>query len=133
MPEATTPLWSSAPLLPLPTEDETVALAQAALDRPLVQWEDAGEEGAPRDFACPPGRYPPRMALEGASIVVWVDITVNARGAVIDATIDEYNGSGYPSIDNAALAAAEACRFTPRPRAAAAHASVSITFTPQRR
>ena len=79
------------------------------------------------------GKYPERMAREGAPVVVNVTVTVNARGLVTDAWIEEDPESGFPSIDIAAAAVARDCRFDAKPDAADETIVMPITFDPRRR
>ncbi len=46
-----------------------------------------------------------------STVAVMVNMTVNARGLVTDAWIEEDDESVFPSIDIAALAVARDCRF----------------------
>ena len=100
--------------------------------------EAAGEKQ--RAWKCPEvvgylkdGKYPERMAREGAAVAVMVHMTVNARGLVTDAWIQEDDESVFPSIDIAALAVARDCRFDAKLGAAATTYRVPITFDPRRR
>ena len=100
--------------------------------------EAAGEKQ--RAWKCPEvvgylkdGKYPERMAREGAAVAVMVHMTVNARGLVTDAWIQEDDESVFPSIDIAALAVARDCRFDAKLGAADTTYRVPITFDPRRR
>ena len=100
--------------------------------------EPRGE--TPRAWKCPEvvgylkeGKYPERMAREGAAVAVMVHMTVNARGLVTDAWIEEDDESVFPSIDIAALAVARDCRFDAKLRAPDTTYRVPITFDPRRR
>ena len=100
--------------------------------------EPRGE--TPRAWNCPEvvgylkdGKYPERMTREGAAVPVMVHMTVNARGLVTDAWIEEDDESVFPSIDIAALAVARDCRFDARLGAADTTYRVPITFDPRRR
>ena len=72
----------------------TIGLADVSLNRPIVSsrpGDDAGGE-AQRAWTCPEvtgylrdGKYPERMAREGATVPVMVRMTVNARGLVTEA------------------------------------------------
>ena len=73
------------------------------------------------------------MAREGAAVAVMVHMTVNARGLVTEARIDEDDESVFPSIDIAALAVTRDCRFDPKLGAADTTYRVPITFDPRRR
>ena len=137
----TTPAWMSEPSPALPTEDDTIGLADAALNRSLVPLPGAAAGGeTERTYRCPEpsgyvrdGNYPERMAREGTAVVVDVTITVNARGAVTAASITPEDESGFPTIDIAALQVARACRFEARLGAPDVRRLVPITFDPRRR
>ena len=95
---------------------------------------------ASRAWKCPEvvgylkdGKYPERMAREGASVAVTVHMTVNARGLVTAAWIDEDDESVIASIDIAALAVARDCRFDAKLGASDTTYRVPITFDPRRR
>ena len=128
--------------MPLPTEDDTIGLADAALNRTLVSSGPGDEAGGERirRWKCPEvigylqdGKYPERMAQEGAAVVVNVTVTVNARGLVTDARIEEDAESVFPSIDIAALNVARDCRFDAKRSAPDEIYVVPITFDPRRR
>ena len=138
----TTPRWTSELAAPLPTEDDTIDLADAALNRSLSPVPGALAAGGDRErtYRCPEpsgylqdGNYPERMAREGTAVVVNVTITVNARGVVTEASIDGADESGFPTIDIAALQVARACRFDARLGAPDVRRLVPITFDPRRR
>ena len=121
---------------------DTIGLADAALNRPIVSSGPGDEAGGEtqRAWKCPEvvgylkdGKYPERMAREGASIAVMVHMTVNARGLVTDARIEEDDESVFPSIDIAALAVARDCRFDAERGAADTTYRVPIAFDPRRR
>ena len=128
--------------MPLPTEDDTIGLADAALNRTLSSGpgDEAGGEQTRGDPKCPEvigylkdGKYPERMAREGTAIVVNVTVTVNARGLVTDVWIEEDDESVFPSIDIAAAAVARECRFDAKRDAADETIVMPITFDPRRR
>ncbi len=137
----TTPPWTSEMSVPLPTEDDTIGLADAALNRSLAPLPGASAGGdRVRTYRCPEpsgylqdGNYPERMAREGTAVVVDVTITVNARGAVTAASIEADDESGFPTIDIAALQVARACRFDAKLGAPDVRRLVPITFDPRRR
>ena len=127
--------------MPLPTEDDTIGLADAALNRTLSSGPDdeAGGEQT-RGWKCPQvigylkdGKYPERMAREGTAVVVNVTMTVNAGGLVTDVWIEEDAESVFPSIDFAAAAVARDCRFDAKRDAADETLVMPITFDPRRR
>ena len=127
--------------MPLPTEDDTIGLADAALNRTLSAGpgDEAGGEQT-RGRRCDPvigyledGKYPERMAREGAVVVVNVTVTFNARGLVTDDWIEEGDESGFPSIDIAARDNARDCRFDAKPGASDETRRFPITFDPRRR
>ena len=138
---ATAQLGSSDQSVPLPSKDDTIALADAALNR-LRRSSGMGDEAggeATRGWKCKPvsgylpdGEYPDRMAREGTSVDVLVHMTVNARGVVTEAWIEEDDESVFPSIDIAALAVARECRFDAERGAPATTYRVPITFDPRR-
>ena len=128
--------------MPLPTEDDTIGLADAALNRTFSSGpgEEAGGEQTRGSPKCPPvigylkdGKYPERMAQEGAAVVVDVTVTVNALGLVTDVWIEEDDESVFPSIDIAAAAVARECRFDAKRDAADETIVMPITFDPRRR
>ena len=143
MPDVDTgPVWTADLPVSGPTEDDTIGLADAALNRPIVSTGPGDEAGGEtqRTWKCPEvvgypkdGKYPERMTREGAAVPVIVHMTVNARGLVTDAWIEEDDESVFPSIDIAALAVARDCRFDARLGAADTTYRVPITFNPQRR
>ena len=127
--------------MPLPTEDDTIGLADAALNRTFSSGpgDEAGGEQT-RGWICDPvigylqdGKYPERMARAGTPVVVNVTVTVNARGLVTDARIEEDAESGFPSIDITAKAVARDCRFDAKRDAADETYVMPITFDPRRR
>ncbi|MDD9985691.1 MAG: energy transducer TonB [Spirochaetaceae bacterium] len=138
----TGPVWTSDLTVPGPTEDDTIGLADAALNRPIVSSGPGDEAGGEkqRGWKCPEvvgylkdGKYPERMTREGTAVPVMVHMTVNARGVVTDAWIEEDDESVFPSIDIAARAVARDCRFDARLGAADTTYRVPITFDPRRR
>ena len=128
--------------MPLPTEDDTIGLADAALNRTFSSGpgEEAGGEKQ-RGWKCPEnvngylkdGKYPERMAREGTAVVVNVTITVNARGLVTGVWIEEDAESVFPSIDIAARDVARECLFDAKRDAPDETFVVPITFDPRRR
>ena len=136
-----TPRWTSELAAPLPTEDDTIDLADAALNRSLSPEPGALAGGdRERTYRCPEpsgylqdGNYPERMAREGTAVVVNVTITVNARGVVTEASVEADDESGFPTIDIAALQVARACRFDAKLGAPDVRRLVPITFDPRRR
>ena len=126
--------------MPLPTEDDTIGLADAALNRTFSSGpgDEAGGEqtrgwNAPVIGYLKDGKYPERMAQEGAAVVVDVTVTVNARGLVTDVWIEEDDESVFPSIDIAAAAVARDCRFDAKRDAPDETIVMPITFDPRRR
>ena len=129
--------------MPLPTEDDTIGLADAALNRTLSSGpgdEAGGEQTRGSPIVRPPvigylkdGKYPEQMAQEGAAVVVNVTVTVNALGLVTDVWIEEDAESVFPSIDIAAAAVARDCRFDAKRDAADETIVMPITFDPRRR
>lgn len=137
----TAPAWMAEPSPALPTEDDTIGLADAAINRSIIPLPGASAGGeTERSYRCPEpsgylrdGNYPERMAREGTAVVVNVTITVNARGAVTTASITPDDESGFPTIDIAALQVARACRFDAKLGAPDVRRLVPITFDPRRR
>ena len=138
----TGPAWTSDLTVPGPTEDDTIGLADAALNRPIVSSGPGDEAGGEtqRTHKCPEvfgylkdGKYPERMAREGTAVAVMVHMTVNARGLVTEAWIEEDDESVFPSIDFAALEVARDCRFDAKLGAPDTTFRVPITFDPRRR
>ncbi len=139
---ATAPFWSSDLSAPLSSKDDTTGLADAALNRPIVSSGPGDEAGGEktRGWKCPEvighlkdGKYPERMARSGTAVAVTVNMTVNARGVVTDAWIEEDDESVFPAIDGAALAVVRDCRFDAKLGAPDTTYRVPITFDPRRR
>ncbi len=135
-------MWTSDLPVPGPSEDDTIGLTDAVLNSPIVSSGPGDEVGGEkqRGWKCPEvvgyledGKYPERMAREGTAVAVMVHMTVNERGLVTDARIDEDDESVFPSIDIAALAVARDCRFDAERGAPATTYRVPITFDPRRR
>ena len=138
----TGPVWTADLSVPGPTEDDTIGLADAALNLPIVSTGSGDEAGGEtqRGWKCKEvvgylkdGKYPERMAREGVAVVVIVHMTVNARGVVTEAWIEEDDESVFPSIDIAARAVARDCLFDAKLGAPDTTYRVPITFAPQRR
>ena len=116
-----------------------VRISEICITRVTDALIEAGGEKQ-RAWKCPEvvgylkdGRYPERMAREGAAVAVMVHMTVNARGLVTDAWIQEDDESVFPSLDIAALAVARDCRFDAKLGAPDTTYRVPITFDPRRR
>ena len=135
-------IWSSELPSPLPGKGDTISLADAALNRPIVSSGPGDEAGGEqqRAWKCPQiigylkdGKYPELMTRDGAAVAVTVHVTVNDRGLVTDAWIDEDDESVFAGIDIAALAVARDCRFDAKLPAPDTTYRIPIHFDPHKR